>query len=344
MTPAPPFPKNPRFRFERVVGEGGMGVVFVAEDTDSADLVALKCVTVPGPEAVERLKREFRSIAGIRHPNLVGLYELYSDAEDLFFTMEYVDGVDFLAWTTLRSAAADNETWPLESFDAAAPDSGEVAPAGGVAFDETRLRDGLGQLAEAVETVHDAGVLHCDIKPRNVLVSRGRVVLLDFGIAQATRGSDRPERLEGTVDYMAPEQMAGEGPSAASDWFSFGVMLYEVLAGRRPFAGPVQAQLVDKRAHRVEHPQLVVPGVPDDLARLAVELLHPDPHRRPGYERVVAVLRDVAVRREITLVDTGALIGREDLLRALREARRQAANGIPGAAYLHCLPASSGTD
>lgn len=336
MTPETAFPRNPRFRFQRLVGQGGMGLVYVAEDTESADLVALKCVTVPGPEAVERLKREFRSIAGIRHPNLVGLYELFSDGEDLFFTMEYIDGVDFLAWTTLRAAATDKQTWSLDSFDAA-PDTGDLAPHVEVGFDEARLRDGLAQLAEAVQALHEAGLVHCDLKPRNVLVSRGRVVLLDFGIARAARGAprDRTDRLEGTVDYMAPEQMAGEAPLPASDWFSFGVMVYEALVGRRPFAGPVHGQLLDKRAQRVEHPQLVAPGVPDDLARLAVELLHPDPLRRPDYAAIVAVLREVAPRREVLQVERETLVGREDLLRALSEARRQAANGVPAAAYLH---------
>jgi tRNA A-37 threonylcarbamoyl transferase component Bud32 len=352
VTPEAAFPKNPRFRFDRMIGQGGMGLVFVAEDTDTADLVALKCVTVPGPDAVERLKREFRSLAGVRHPNLVSLYELFSDGEDLFFTMEYIDGVDFLAWTTLRAAAAGAQTWSLDSVESPVPDTGDLAPHTEVGFDEARLRDGLAQLAAAVDALHEVGLVHCDLKPRNVLVSRGRVVLLDFGIARAARGAprDRTDRLEGTVDYMAPEQMTSGSASPASDWFSLGVMLYEALVGRRPFSGSVQAQLLDKQDHRVEHPQLVVPGVPDDLARLAVELLHPDPSKRPDYDAIVAVLREAPRPREVTRVDASTvLVGREDLMAALESARHKAAylhgpSGVGKSAALRAFLASCASD
>jgi len=331
MNPVP-FPQNPRFRLNRVVGQGGMGVVFVAEDSESADLVAVKCLHAAGPEATERLKREFRALAGVRHPNLVSLYELFADDDDLFFTMEYVDGVDFLAWTRL-SAAAGPETWSLDDVDEVRPATGDVAPEASAGFDEARLRDGLAQLAVGVDAIHRQGLVHNDVKPRNVLVSRGRVVLLDFGITRVFGVG--AARLEGTIDYMAPELLEGRPPQAASDWYAVGVVLYEALTGRRPFSGPVAGQLADKLGHAFEHPQILAAGVPDDLARLVVELLRPEPERRAGYEEIVSAL-DFGRPRPRKVVDFGeGVVGRDAELARLEAVLTRARGGRRQALYLH---------
>src|SRR5262249_5532991 len=141
-----------------------------------------------------------------------------------------------------------------------------------------RLRAALGQLAEGVCALHAAGKLHRDIKPSNVLVTpEGRVVLLDFGlVTELERPPLEPEppyEVAGTVPYMAPEQAAGDPLAAASDWYSVGVILYEALTGRRPFAGSPGQVLWKKQHSEPIPPGRWVAHLPQDLSTLCADLL-----------------------------------------------------------------------
>ena len=162
-------------------------------------------------------------------------------------------------------------------------------------FDEARLRVALLQLAEGVSALHQAGKLHRDIKPPNVLVSlEGRVVLLDFGLTADLESSGRLQssdrQVVGTVGHMSPEQAAGRGVTAASDWYSVGVVLFEAMTGRLPFVGDPDLVMITKRTQAASSPAELVDGLPEDLVSLCVALLERDPPRRPTGREVIARL------------------------------------------------------
>ncbi|WP_161602602.1 serine/threonine-protein kinase [Tautonia marina] len=286
------------YRLIRELGRGGMGVVFEAVHVRSGDRVALKTLPLAEGSALHRFKREFRSAAELNHPHLVGLHELAADGVQWFFTMDLVDGTDFLR---------------------------HVRPRG--RLDEGRLRAALTQLASAVMALHGVGLVHRDLKPSNVLVSPGRgVVVLDFGLVQDLGGASASgsDRMAGTPAYMAPEQAAGKESAAPSaDWYAVGVMLYEALSGRRPFDGTLLQVLQGKQSK--DAPPLPVDGsVPEDLPVLAMRLLARDPAGRPD---ALEVARVVSAGAMIPGSDARGepgvrLVGRGPQLAQLEEARR----------------------
>ena len=195
----PPF-NSSRFRFLKQLGAGGFGVVYLVEDLKRGGEVALKTLLGTSPEQMYRLKREFRSLRDIRHENLVSFYELFVESEQVYFTMEYVRGRSFLQ---------------------------HIRQGGSV--DYPRLCNAVSQLANGLSFLHQAGKLHRDVKPSNVLVTpEERVVLLDFGLAAEIDAIKLGRSLEfaGTKEYMSPEQSRHAPQTAASDWYSVGVMLY----------------------------------------------------------------------------------------------------------------------
>ena len=228
-------------------------------DRERRQLVALKRLRYFSPAALFLFKQEFRTLADVRHPNLVRLYELVAtDSREVFFTMELVRGADLLAHVRAGGAA-----------------------------DVTRLRAALHQLVEGVHALHAAGKLHRDVKPSNVLVTpEGRVVLLDFGVAtEFSRGVDEGLRedqpIVGTASYMAPEQAAGAAPTPAADWYSVGAILFEALVGSAPFIGSVRDVLRMKDTLEAPRPSDCVEDVPPDLDALCSALLKRAPDNRP---------------------------------------------------------------
>ncbi|WP_165230426.1 serine/threonine-protein kinase [Aquisphaera insulae] len=325
--PEPGWPRVEGFDIHGVLGSGGMGTVFRAYDRRARRLVALKTMNRAGAVALLRFKREFRTLLDVVHPNLVNLYELICDGRSWVLTMELLDGSDFL-----RHVRAE-------------PD---------LAARERRLREALRQLAAGVAALHAAGKLHRDIKPSNVMVTeRGRVVLLDFGLAaeQEEDGRHRSteEHLVGTAAYMAPEQAAGGAVSAASDWYSVGVMLYEALTGQLPFRGSMLQVLMDKQRLEPKPPGTVAPGVPSDLDTLCTSLLRRNPEERPTVSEILRRLRgpdpaDASSQAGRDVADPSAnppsasavsLVGRERHLRALASAFEDRSRGLPVAVFLH---------
>ncbi len=313
--PGHEFTGTDRYRVLRRLGAGGYGVVYAVHDQQTGHEVALKTLRELHPEALYRFKREFRALADVRHPNLVRLYELVS-ADDLwFFTMELVDGVDFLraatgasdpaAVTLQRSLAIRSATSGIDGLGHTLPIDARVLAANFHASPEpdpvpvlqpraeiAKLRPLLRQLASGVAALHRRGMLHRDLKPSNVLVTTdGRVVILDFGLVveQTTRRSN-PAEILGTIEYMAPEQAGGLPVAPAADWYSVGVMLFEALTGTLPFTGLPIEILTAKIQRDAPSPRDLVPELPSDLCGLCMALLAREPEHRPGDDEVLALL------------------------------------------------------
>ncbi|HRC87266.1 MAG TPA: serine/threonine-protein kinase, partial [Thermoanaerobaculia bacterium] len=219
------------YRILAWAGGGGMGEVYLAEDTRLRRRVALKLLPPAMAQAPERLARfemEAKLIAALNHPSIVTLYSIEEAEGHRFLTMEYVDG------KTLA----------------------ESMPAGGLPIPEF-LKLAI-PLAEALGAAHAQGVIHRDLKPSNIMVTRdGRVKILDFGVGKLRLADDRtvidglaePSLTRegvilGTPRYMSPEQVQGKELDHRSDLFSLGIIFYEMLTGRRPFAGENSAQII----------------------------------------------------------------------------------------------------
>lgn len=256
------------FKILGLLGEGGMGTVYLAEDTRLGRKVALKAIARQfsnDEHSRERLRREARAAAGLVHPGIAIVYALEEIDGSLFIVSEHIQG------ETLRDAIADG---PLPLKDVLA----------------------IGRcLAEAMAAAHDSGVIHRDLKPENVMRARdGSVKILDFGLAKAI-GADAAMAEAGapaltaafgtlgTPGYMSPEQLRGEPATPASDIFALGVLLAEIASGRHPFGGErgtaTMARILTAEPELAGVPaslRLVIDGAiakrPDDRFRSAHEL------------------------------------------------------------------------
>jgi len=350
------FSGNSRFTLVRELGAGGMGVVYEAMDEHRKTKVALKALPWTDADLLYRLKREFRGLRDIVHHNLVRLEELFEDSGHWFFTMELIEGEDLRTFfgRALPRQATGNEphtrTWlaatatkeerpvrppsPLVHLPrvvAAGTDSVALPlEVQSHKIDFERVRAVFAQIAKGLVVLHDAGKVHRDIKPSNIMVTRDhRVVILDFGLITGDWDAARSGEGEivGTVIYMAPEQAAGQSVGPAADWYSFGVMLYEVVTGRRPFDGPVGVILAAKQLGEPRPPQVVNPQCPSDLSELCMDLLRVDPARRADGADVLGRLgvADAAERSSALLPSplsprTSSFIGRSAELRELERA------------------------
>jgi serine/threonine protein kinase len=324
------FSGTDRFQVLRRLGMGGMGVVYEAADRERNTRVALKTLIRMAPETLLRLKNEFRALQDIHHPNLVSLGELQESRGRWFFTMELIEGVDFLRWVRPLQPP------PVESLidgptRVDRPPSGGHTPAPPVVskpgYDEARLRGALGQLSRGLMALHAARKVHRDVKPSNILVTaNGRTVILDFGLVLDAAPRVFEPRLAGTVAFMAPEQggPAAVGPQA--DWYSVGVLLYLALTGRLPIDGPADELLALKQKTDAALPSTLVPAVPRDLDALCAHLLRRNPTDRAGGGDVLRAL-GLEAAQEIT--SRLAFVGRKSELEALAGALRDSEGGHP---------------
>jgi predicted ATPase len=306
---APLLPAMGRYEIRRLLGRGGMGVVYEALDTKDDAVVALKTIAADEAEVAERLyrlKHEFRAVADLQHPNLIRLGELSSHEGQWFFTMELVRGRSFVEYVRGRNAGPEG-------------------------LEADRLRGALAQLVSALAAIHDAGQVHRDVKPSNVLVTEeGRVVVLDFGLMTAsTEDRKRQQPVSGTPDYMAPEQIEGLPAGSAADWYAVGAMLFASLTGRPPFVGSAMDVMEAKLTREAPSPRELVGDIPADLDALCVALLRSQPGLRPTADEIRERL---GVQERVfcggsASESTQTFVGRSRELRMLEEAFAEVVGG-----------------
>lgn len=312
------FTGTERFQILRQLGAGGMGVVYEAMDRETKTRVALKTLRILNGDTLLRFKTEFRSLQGLQHENLVNLRELLEHRGHWFFTMELVEGTDFLShigrnrYEDLHSDAttlAQGETSVRGGSAGGLPDELE-APRATYGIDERRLRGALGQLVCGLRVLHEAGKVHRDVKPTNCLVTpKGRVVVLDFGLITdltSSHGWNLETDLVGTVPYMAPEQAAAKPVRPAADMYSVGVVLYEALTGLLPFVGPPGLVVQLKQTETPVAPRKLLAEVPPDLDALCMDLLQVDPDVRPTADAVLTRLGWLELRSRRMSTGSGA--------------------------------------
>ncbi|MBM3122782.1 MAG: serine/threonine protein kinase [Chloroflexi bacterium] len=248
-----------RYQVLGPLGTGGMALVYHARDLNLQREVAIKVLredSTSDPSFQARFVHEARAAANLLHPNIVTVYDFGQDGSRTFIAMEYVQGTD------LKTLMRRRGRLPIEE-------------AVGLVI----------QACAGVGYAHRAGLVHCDLKPHNILVtSDGRAKITDFGIARVL-ASIRPEEVSevvwGSPQYFAPEQAAGSAPSPASDVYSLGIILYEVLTGSLPFQAPDAATLA--RLHQSvppPSPRTLNAGVPAALEQIVFKVLSKEPAAR----------------------------------------------------------------
>ena len=255
----PSYVLNKRYRLLSPLGAGGMAVVYKAQDLALGRLVAVKILREPltgDPDFLARFQQEARAAANLAHPNIVTVHDFGRDGGRNYIVMEFIEGHD------LKTLIKESGPFRME-----------------------RALDLTIQICAGIGYAHRAGLVHCDVKPQNMLVTAdGRLKVTDFGIARALASLQPGETTDvvwGSPQYYSPEQAAGESPTPASDVYSIGVVMYEMLAGRLPFVASTQQALAMMHL-RDEPPRLTLfnPALPETLERIVHKVLAKEPSAR----------------------------------------------------------------
>lgn len=250
---------NNRYQIEETLGKGGMAIVYRARDLTLERTIAIKVLRQDysaDQSFREHFRQEAKAAANLSHPNIVTIHDFGFDAGRLFIIMEYVPGEDLKQLQAEQGQMGVRETLSLMS-----------------------------QACAGVGYAHRAGLVHCDIKPQNLLITpENRLKVLDFGIARALASIHPEEKAEvvwGSPHYFSPEQAAGNAPSPASDVYSLGVIMYEMLTSQLPFTATSSTELA--RMHREDpppSPRGINPKIPPELEQVTLKVLSKEPAAR----------------------------------------------------------------
>ena len=263
-----------RYKIERVIGMGGMAVVFKAIDSKTGTYVAVKLLRediAQEEESVKRFINESKAVAMLSHPNIVKIFAV-SMKEDLkYIVMEYIEGITLKSYMQKKRILS-----PEETLSSAA------------------------QILAALDHAHSKGIVHRDIKPQNIMLTRsGQIKVTDFGIAKLPNAETvtMTDKAIGTVYYISPEQASGKAIDARSDLYSLGVTMYEMATGELPFnaESPVSVALMQVNEKQVP-PKEVNPDIPLGLQQIINSAMEKDPGER--YQSAKAMLADVTALRK----------------------------------------------
>lgn len=286
-----------RYEARRLLGEGGMGRVYLARQLDLGREVVVKVMhehIAADPKFRDRFQRETLLMARFHHPGAVTLYDAsLNDPNGPCIVMEYVKGVNL-------------ETLLAKTGRMNAPRVGRI----------------IGELCEVLQAAHDEGIIHRDLKPANLMIvepetPRERIKVMDFGLAKLVEGEPTRKVTDTNVDfavgtpgYICPEQVRGEEMDHRGDLYSVGIMMYELLTGRLPFAGPNSMDIL--LAHATEPPPTFAEigmgrWVPREVEELVMDCLAKEPTDRPQSARELAERFDTALDRAQTKIDAAAV-------------------------------------
>ena len=256
-----------RYQLMRVLGRGGMGIVYLATDRSLDEIVAIKMLHVNSPQIADMLKHETKLARKITHRNIIRIYD-FGELEGVqFVSMEYVKG------TTVKGLLKRVGRLPL-----------------GIGLRISK------QVCEGLEAAHEQGVIHGDIKPENVILNaRGEIKIMDFGVARASTVETGQHRVSGTPSYMSPEQFQGKMTDQRADIYSLGIMMFEFFAGHVPFTGKTLVQLL-KHHLTTQLPNLarVNMELPIDLVKIVQTATQKDPDDRfLSTGEMLAALREI---------------------------------------------------
>jgi predicted ATPase/predicted Ser/Thr protein kinase len=279
------------YKIGELIGRGGMGAVFKAEDTQLSRTVALKVLTVmdlPEDELKERFLREARAGARLNHPGIVTIYEVGEDQGQHYIAMEYVHG------RTLRQLLREQPPSILEVIDI------------------------VMAVGQALSTAHEGGIIHRDIKSENIMVTdENAVKVMDFGLAKIQGASmlTREGEIMGTAAYMSPQQATGEATDHRTDIFSLGVVMYELLTLQRPFTGDQEIAIIFSLLN--EEPmgiREINAEVPEALEQIVFKALRKEPQDR--YQQVSQMVSDLEKVRQAMTVEGAASLAELELVAA----------------------------
>jgi serine/threonine-protein kinase len=250
---------NQRYQLLERIGSGGMAEVYRARDLMLERSVAIKVLRADyssDREFQERFRQEARAAANLSHPNIVTVHDFGLDNGQLFIVMEHIPGTDLKTLLRRRGRFTVEEAIPV-----------------------------MVQACAGIGYAHRAGLVHCDVKPHNLLITPDhRLKVTDFGIARALstiRPGDREDVVWGSPQYFSPEQARGQVPSPASDVYSLGIVLYEMLTGTLPFNATTAEELARMHIHARPHPlQEYLPDIPPLLEQIEEKILSKDPLAR----------------------------------------------------------------